>query len=401
MHQEASGKGGEGKLGKTATYYAGLLTLGLVVAVIGPSLPRLAGSTGSTLSRISYLFTAHSLGYLLGSLLSGRLFDRVPGHPLLGLSLLLMTGVLLSIPLISLLQLLIGVMFLLGTAGGILDVGSNTLLVWIHGDKVGPYMNGLHFFFGLGALISPVIVAQSIRLTGTISWAFWILAAIAVPVTAAAFRLPSPPVRAAPAEGRGPGTGFMLVALIAFFFFLHVGAELGFGGWIYTYALATGVGTETSAAYLTSGFWGALTVGRLIGIAISLRMKPRFMLLTDLGGCLAAAVIILLGSPNPALVWAGTLLMGLSIASIFATGINFAERNMHISGSTTSWIFVGAGLGGMFFPWFIGQFFESAGPGSMMYILLAAFAAAAALVLITLSHARRNAPAPEPGRTAY
>lgn len=381
--------------GRTSTYYAGLLTLGLAVAVIGPSLPRLAANTGSTLSSISYLFTAHSLGYLLGSLLSGRLFDRVPGHPLLGLALVAMAGMLLSIPLIDLLALLIGVMFILGTAGGVLDVGSNTLLVWVHGSRVGPYMNGLHFFFGLGALISPVIVAQSIRLTSDINVAFWILSAIAVPAAVAAFRLPSPPIRSLSQAGRRIHANPLLVALIAFFFFLHVGAELGFGGWIYTYALVTGVGTETTAAYLNSGFWGALTVGRLIGIAVSLRMKPRFMLLTDLSGCLAAGVIIALGAGNPTLVWIGTLLMGLSIASIFATGINFAERNMHITGATTSWIFVGSSLGGMFFPWLIGQFFESAGPLTMIYILVAAFIMAMALVLITLSYARRNAPGPD------
>jgi hypothetical protein len=74
--QPSASRGGEGKIAITATYYAGLLTLGLAVAVIGPSLPRLAAHTGSTLSRISYLFTAYSLGYLLGSLISGRLFDR-------------------------------------------------------------------------------------------------------------------------------------------------------------------------------------------------------------------------------------------------------------------------------------------------------------------------------------
>ena len=35
----------------------------------------------------------------------------------------------------------------------------NPLLVWVHGDEVGPAMNGLHFFFGVGAFLSPIIIA--------------------------------------------------------------------------------------------------------------------------------------------------------------------------------------------------------------------------------------------------
>ncbi len=50
------------------------------------------------------------------------------------------------------------------------------------------------------------------------------------------------------------------------FFFLYVGAEVGFGGWIFTYAVALDLGSETAAAYLTSAFWGALTFGRLLTI---------------------------------------------------------------------------------------------------------------------------------------
>jgi hypothetical protein len=44
------------------------------------------------------------------------------------------------------LALLAGAIFALGMAEGALDVGGNTLLVWVHQEKVGPFMNGLHFF---------------------------------------------------------------------------------------------------------------------------------------------------------------------------------------------------------------------------------------------------------------
>jgi len=37
-------------------------------------------------------------------------------------------------------------------------------------------MNALHFFFGVGAFVSPIIVAQAILMTGDITWAYWVLA---------------------------------------------------------------------------------------------------------------------------------------------------------------------------------------------------------------------------------
>ena len=147
-------------------YYAAFIALGLFAASMGPTLPGLARHTGSRLSEISFLFSARSLGYLLGSLLSGRLYDRAPGHQVITGVLILMAVMMVLVPLIPLLWLLVAVLLVLGAAEGALDVGGNTLLVWLYRDKVVPFMNALHFFFGVGAFISPIVVAQPAPWTG-------------------------------------------------------------------------------------------------------------------------------------------------------------------------------------------------------------------------------------------
>ncbi|MFW6139595.1 MAG: MFS transporter, partial [Spirochaetota bacterium] len=207
--------GANRKIAKTATYYAGLLCLGLVVSVLGPSLPGLARNTGTSLSEISFLFTSVSLGYLLGSLLGGRLFDRVPGHPLLSVSVFTMCAVMGAVPLISVFYLLAGVFFILGIAQAFLDVGTNTLLVWVHRDRVGPYMNGLHFFFGFGALLAPLLVGQSIRISQNIKWAYWVLALVMIPVAVVLLRFPSPSAPARTEFNTAGKTSPLLVALIS------------------------------------------------------------------------------------------------------------------------------------------------------------------------------------------
>ncbi len=62
--------------------------------------------------------------------------------------------------------------------------------------------------------------------------------------------------------------------------------------------------------------------------------------------------------------------MGISMASVFPVTITLAERRMPITGQTTSWFFVGVGLGSMLMPWLIGQLFEPVGPQVTMYVIL-------------------------------
>src|SRR5215216_2127181 len=64
----------------TAAYYLAFILLGLTIAAEGPTLLKLAEHTSSALDQISSIFLFGSLGYLLGSFIGGRIYDRVPGH---------------------------------------------------------------------------------------------------------------------------------------------------------------------------------------------------------------------------------------------------------------------------------------------------------------------------------
>ncbi len=376
------------KIVKTAAYFTAFVILGLAVAVIGPTLPGLAERTGSKLSQVSILFVSLSIGYLIGSLAGGRQYDRRPGHQIAGGALLLLSIIFGLVPLIPILWLLVALIFFVGIAEGALDVGGNTLMVWVHGERVPPYMNGLHFTFGFGAFIAPIIVAQSILNFSDISWAFWIMALLAIPVGVWLLRLPSPTAPAPEAPGSSRQADTRLVALLAVFFFLVVGAESAMGGWVFVYAnkqFGAGLAGEQAvsfaaiAAYLTSAYWGALTIGRLLGIPISTRFRSSAILIVDLLGCLVSAVLILLLPTSWLVLWVCTIGSGLFMASIFPTTLNLAERRMALRGEITRWFFVGSSLGGMVLPWIIGQLIEPLGTltvvvGMIISLLFAIFA---------------------------
>jgi FHS family Na+ dependent glucose MFS transporter 1 len=259
-----------------------------------------------------------------------------------------------------------------GIAESFLDMGCNTLLVWVHRHKVGPFMNGLHFFFGLGAFLSPIIIAQTVVMSGDITWAYWTLSFLILPVVVWIFFLSSPVPQKVSDDQRKGQINYPLVVLIGIFFLLYVGAEVGFGGWIFTYIITLDLMNETLAAYVTSAFWGALTVGRLLSIPLAARFRTVVILFSSLAGCLLSIGVMLLWSNSLIAIWAGTFGLGLSMASIFPTMLSFSGRRMTITGQVTGWFFVGASLGGMSLPWLIGQFLESIGPHVMMFAILAA-----------------------------
>lgn len=354
---------------QTAAYFAIFIGLGMTAASLGPTLPGLAAHTGSDLGQISFLFTGRAFGYLLGSLRGGRAYDRLPGHPLIGVLLLAMGILIALVPLSPLLWLVTLLLFAVGLAEGAIDVGGNTLLVWVHQKNVGPSMNALHFFFGVGALIAPIIAAQALLRTNDINWVYWLLALYMLPIALVAFRLPSP--KAPPVVQNDPNTIAQpgLVALIVLFFIFYVGAETSYGGWVFTYATVKGLAAPATAAYLTSLYWGVFTIGRLVSIGLASRLKPQTMLAGDLIGCLLSLGLILAFPESLTALGIGTALLGFSTASMFPSMLVYAEKRLALSGRITSWFFVGGGFGGMFLPWLTGQLFNQIGPNAAMWAI--------------------------------
>lgn len=316
---------------------------------------------------------------------------------MMSLGLAVIAVLLILVPIIPSLVILALVLLLVGFAEGTVDVGGNTLLVWLHQDRVAPFMNGLHFTFGIGALLTPLIVAQALSLTGGIKWAYWVLAILIFPIALWLSRAPSPAHQISDNKQSTKVARPGLILLMVLFFFLYVGGEAGYGGWVYTYTISIGLGTETSAAYLTSLFWGALTAGRFIAIPIASRLRPAIILTIDLIGCLISIGAILIFPSSPQALWIGTIGAGVFMASIFPTMITLAQEKLTVTGKITSWFFVGASSGGMLLPWVVGQFFEPIGPQTVMIAiftsLVAAFLVLGSIILNNKKHQLSPTPA--------
>ncbi len=354
------------------TYGICFISLGLAMASLGPILPYLAQNVDVTLAQISFLFSATSLGYLIGSAGGGRLYDRFNGHHLMLLALVTMVVTSIIIPMIPVFYLLLVCMFFFGLGQGTLDIGGNVNLLWVFQSKVGPYMNALHFCFGVGAFLSPIIINNVMRWAGgTLTWPYWTLALLFLPGMVGLWLLKSPqnPERDDIFEN-GHQNDQRLIILMVLLFFLYVGVETGFGGWIFTYSIENRIASEAAAAYMNSFYWGALTLGRLLSIPLAKKVSPSQLLLGNFGMAIIFLGLINIRPMHSQVIWIGTAGLGLALSSVFPTLLALSETRMKISGGVTGLFFFGSSLGGTLIPMILGQIFEYIGSLYIMRSLL-------------------------------
>ena len=395
------------KLRNTTGYYLLFISLGFGLGIVGPALPSLAEQTGSTLGAIGSIFLFSALGGVLGTVLGGRILDRVPrGHLVLGSAQLIAAVLLAATPLAGSLPVLLLISFCNGLPVGMINTGGNTLLMWTHGQKAGPYINGLHFSFGLGAFLAPTVFAQVIRLGGTYQHAYWALAGLAVLISLFMLFLPGSPKHQDQHQNEVQSQENLrnvlpLVIVALLFLFFYVGSELTFGNWIYTYAVTLNLADVTRAAYLTSGFWLSFTIGRAISIPVAARFKPAQILTVAFLGGLGALALMILAPNSINMLWVATLAVGFFMAPVWATGYNLAGQSIKLTATISSIIILGDSLGAVVLPWVTGQAIERFGAQTMPKLVFASLTINALIFGIMLLQRQKHLQTARAGDGIY
>jgi MFS transporter, FHS family, glucose/mannose:H+ symporter len=139
----------------------------------------------------------------------------------------------------------------------------------------------------------------------------------------------------------------VVIFLVAFIF--YVGVETGVGGWMPSHLESVGV-RSLDAASITSGFWLALAIGRLLAALIPDRVPPRLIIISGS----AVAVIALLVALNGHAAPIAYVVTGLVIAPIFPTALVWLAKLRPGDSRATSWMFPATMIGGGIIPPAIG-----------------------------------------------
>ncbi len=84
-----------------------------------------------------------------------------------------------------------------------------------------------------------------------------------------------------------------IVYLLSFMFFIYIGEEVAFGGWISSYSVLNGVTTKQGATMFSSLFWGFMTIFRFLFAFVKEKAskKLKILILGQIG--LTVMVLIL------------------------------------------------------------------------------------------------------------
>ena len=353
----------------TVRYFFTFWVFGAVISVWGPMLPHLAEQTNTPIAQMGIVFSMIALGSLIGYFIGGRLYDSKPGHPIIAAALFGGAIVLTLVPTVPLLPLLAGLLFCMGFCMGVQELGINTLIIWVQQTHLATYMNALNFVNGSGALLSPFVVAWLLAAGFAPSWVFRLLAMVWLLAAMGVMTAPSPKIRKKSEEGQKSSSTKALL-LIASMFMLYVGGEVSFSGWLYVYATSMFADMQTSAYYLSSVFWAAITFGRLLAIPASLRINPRQQL--TIGYLVSACSLGMLfwQRNNQMALWVGTASAGMGMAIIFPALLAYGEQRLQLSSRALSVFYHGIAVGVIIFPWLSGQIMAFFGQPAVMVVVM-------------------------------
>jgi fucose permease len=336
-----------------AGYLAGFAFLGMALSLAGPALPHLREQAGVGIGVSGFVLAGQSLGYILGSLAAGGRYDRGHGHRLLLGAGAVAAAAVLSLTMLHSLWLIVTAFAVVGFSSAGVDVGGNTLVVWSQPpERVGSTLNALHLFFGVGALATPLLVSWSLAWTDDLT-----IVAVAMVATLATVALllrptTAPPRRrlTAPDGEAAPSRRHPAFVLLCLFFFVYVGVEVAFAGWVSTYAEQIRLGGDDAPGILAAVFWAGFAGGRVVAVYVARRASLAVMLV---GACVlatAAAVALALGDGVHAVVWATTGVVGFALGPQYATMLAFGDERLQLSGTSTSLVIASSGVGGLTLP---------------------------------------------------
>jgi fucose permease len=368
---------------RTAVIISGVFfTAGLTIAAIGPSLPVLAARSGVEAAALGGLFTMFSSGVMLAQVAVVRASRRFGQRVTLAASMALMCIGSLAVAQGSGLPALFGAALLGGFGfGGVLATG-NMLVAQLFPARSAAALNGINVFFGLGSIVGPALAAVAQARFSAPQMALW--------VGAAAVGALSPVVLGVAARGagepagdRGDSRGAAPVHswLLGFLLLVYTGTEIGFGAWLTLYMIASAGMDGTRAALVVSGFWLALTSGRVLAVALGGRMSAFSLLKLCLVGLLSGAALLALGIGNIPMTLVGVLIFGLSCGPVFPTVVALLTSGPRSGPATSRALALGNG-GALLTPALLGLLLTRYGPPAVAALLVLA-----ALLMIGLGAA--------------
>jgi fucose permease len=342
--------------------HAAFVPIGIVTVLLGPLLQTLSARWSLNDVQAGSLFTAQFVGSTVGVLASGVIVSRLGFRFAVNAGLFAMAGGVGTLPFTSRAPGLICI-FGYGVGLGLAIPAINLYVAAVNPERRSAALSLLNFSWSVGAVACPIVVAAAVKenqiqvfLMVLAGFLLLVLLGIAgrrssfvEPATARNTARNNESHHASPV-GWSRRSLFVLAAL----FFLYVGTENGFGGWIASYAKRLGSPSSTLPVMTPSFFYAALLLGRWIAPfalrkADEINIAKAGLAIASLG--MAGLVL----SRTMPLVVGSVSVAGLGLAAIYPITISRLSQEFGAAAARAgSIMFTMANLGGASLPWIVG-----------------------------------------------
>ncbi|MDF2613308.1 MAG: transporter [Clostridia bacterium] len=346
--------------------YLAFISLGLPDSLLGVAWPIMQTDYNVPFAAAGVVSMTISGGTIISSLLSGMVIKRFGTGKVTFISCLMTAGALVGFSFSPSLVWLCALAIPLGLGAGAVDSGLNNYVALHYKAH---HMSWLHCFWGVGATLGPIIMAQFIKdqnswrngyfAISIIQFILVILLLLTLPLWDKAAKEVNNNLdhigevneslqKVHPLQIRG-----VKLALVSFFF--YCGTEATMGLWGSSFLVNVKELPAATAAQWVSMYYGGITIGRFITGFITMKVSNKGLI--RMGQSIALAGILLIVLPiGTVFSLVGFIMVGLGCAPIFPcmlheTPANFGkEHSQMIMGYQMAFAYIG----GTFLPPILG-----------------------------------------------
>ncbi|KAF2735457.1 MFS general substrate transporter [Polyplosphaeria fusca] len=373
------------------------VVMGANDAAYGALIPYLQEYYSLTFVVISLVFLSPLAGYTASALLNNSIHLKFGQR---GVAIISPACHFISYIIIAIhppYPVLVIIFMLAGFGNGLADAAWNA---WI-GNMTNPneVLGFLHAFYGLGAVLSPLIATTMITKGNRLPWYYFYYVMIGmaflelITSVPAFWEISGAVYRAKNARAADSKDNRMKEALIrlpharvtwlcALFLLGYVGIEVALGGWIVKFMLEVRNAAEFASGMTATGFWMGITVGRIILGFITPKLGEKLAIAIYLPITMALELIFWL-VPQFYVSAVAVSLQGFFLGPLFPAAVVAATkllpRHLHVSAIGFAAAFGGSGAA--IFPFAVGAIAQAHGVKVLQPIILALLAVILALWL--------------------
>lgn len=250
-----------------------LVQMGLNDSAPGALIPYLERYYAIDYATVSLIFVANAIGFILAACVTNRLHTRLGRGKVMMLGMLCTTVSYVLAVATPPYALVVVSFFLAGLGNGLALALANGFIAGLANATV--LLGICHGSYGIGGILGPLIATGIVgaghrwSVFYFLPLAFSVVNGLAAPLTFRNIESDSTNTTA----GHQPQASLLqalksrVVLLGAAFIFFYQGAEVTISGWVLSFLLTSRAHTASqsiSLGYITSGFWGGITLGRLV-----------------------------------------------------------------------------------------------------------------------------------------